>query len=567
MKNKVKLVLIIITILFSNGYLLSQIKDITSPTTTTSQLQSSQLQMNRMGVNADAMQLLSSIQEPPLIQGSPVEGVVDAEKYIVGQGDIFNLGLYGYLNQIIPITVSLEGTVIIPTVGEIKVSDLTLKKAKEKVIAAVKKRYYSSDVSFTLLQPRTFLVQVAGLTQGTYTVTSLTRPSQIISMIFFDTLNVQRRNEESKIGDYLKQFSFRNILLKRKDGTELRVDLYKFFATKDDKYNPTFKEGDLIKIPNNNILNYCISIQGAVQLEGNYEYANDDDLETVIGLARGFDINAEPDSIILFRPYGQSVGFNQYFLSFEKDKNFKINLSDRIFVKYKSEYKKMVSVSVFGEIMRPGVYPITFKNTKLKDVIEMAGGFTQHAYLPLCIVFRKYDEEYLRRDTMEIFINRRANDLIVTEKEKLNFEEDVLGRRNRVVVDFEKLFKENDESQNIILQDKDIVYINDDKKSVYVYGQVQSEGYVAYKQGENADYYIEKAGGYTLAADEGNTRVIKFNTRGWYKPGDTEIYSGDFIYVPKKLGKPFAETMTIISQIASVILGVLTTYILIKNTR
>jgi len=220
-----------------------------------------------------------------------------------------------------------------------------------------------------------------------------------------------------------------------------------------------------------------------------------------------------------------------------------------------------------GEVMRPGVYPITFKNTRLKDMVEMAGGFTSNAYLPLCIVFRKYDEEYLRRDTMEIFVNRRANDLIVTDKEKLNFEEDVLGRRNRVIVDFEKLFVNNDETQNIILQDKDIIYVNDDKKSIYVYGQVQSEGYVTFKEGENYEYYIEKAGGYSLAADEGNTRVIKFNTRGWYKPGDTEINSGDFVYVPKKMGKTFSETITIISQIASVILGVLTTYILIKNTQ
>lgn len=559
MNKYIKFLLIFIALLLvDESY--SQIKEVTGP-------DKNQLQLNKSSVNADATQLLSSMQQPELTLGTPVEGVVDAEKYIVGQGDVFNLGLYGYLNQVIPLTVSLEGTVIIPTVGEIKVSDLTLKKAKEKVIEAVKKRYYSSDVSFTLLQPRTFLIQVSGLTQGTYTVTSLTRPSQIISLIMYDTLNVQKKRDEKEIADGLKQFSFRNIELKRKDGSVIRVDLYKFFATKNDIFNPFLREGDNLKIPNKNILNNCISIQGAVQLQGNYEYAEDDNLETAIELSRGFDINAEPDSIVVYRPYGQSVGFKTYELSFEKDKNFKINLSDRIFVKYKTDYKKMVSVTVMGEIMRPGVYPITFKNTKLKDIVEMAGGFSSNAYLPLCIVFRRYDEEYLKRDTMEIFINRRANDLIVTDKEKLNFEEDVLGRRNRVVVDFEKLFLHNDESQNIILQDKDIVYINDDKKSVYVFGQVQSEGYIPYKKGESVDYYIDKAGGYSLAAEEGSTRIIKFNTRGWYKADDTEIYSGDFIYVPKKLGKPFSETMTIISQIASVILGVLTTYILVKNTQ
>lgn len=568
MRNKLSVIILVIISFFAfceDSY--SQIKDATNTSTYSSQNQANQIQLNKLNVNVDAPQLLSNMQEPMLSNSIPVEGVVEGEKYIVGQGDIFNLGLYGYLNQVMPLTVSLEGTIIIPTVGEIYINGLSLKKAKEKVVTAVKKRYYSSNVSFTLIQPRAFLVQVAGLTQGTYTVTSLTRTSQVISLIFFDTLNIQRRNEENRLGENLKQFSFRNIELKRKDGSVVRVDLYKFFATKDDNYNPTLREGDMIKIPNNNILNNCISVQGAVQLQGNYEYAFDDDLETVIGLGRGFDINAEPDSIYVYRPYGQSSGFETFLLSYEKDKNFKINLSDRIFVKYKTNYRKMLSVTVAGEIMRPGVYPITLKNTKLKEVIEMAGGFSSNAYLPLCIIFRKYDEEYLKKDTMEIFINRRANDLIVTDKDKLNFEEDVLGRRNRLVVDFEKLFLQNDESQNIILQDKDIIYINDDKKTVYVYGQVQSEGYVPFKDGESYQYYVEKAGGYTLAADEKNTRVIKFNSRGWYKAEESKINSGDFIYVPKDLKKPFAETMTIVSQIASVILGVITTYILIKNTQ
>ena len=96
----------------------------------------------------------------------------------------------------------------------------------------------------------------------------------------------------------------------------------------------------------------------------------------------------------------------------------------------------------------------------------MTGGFKQSAYLPLSIVFRRYDEEYTKKDTAEIFVNMRANDLIVNEKDKLSFERDILSRRNRMVVDFEKLFNDNDLSQNILLEDKDVIYINDDKKIV-----------------------------------------------------------------------------------------------------
>lgn len=565
MKNIIKIIILLSFILQIKIY--PQVNQGTDKNQSNSNLQSQFSTSSKTTINTDAMQLLSEIKEPSsMMNGMPVEGIVNPDKYIVGQGDIFSLGLYGYLNQVLPLTVSIEGTIIIPTVGEIRVNDLTLSEAKEKVIKAVKKRYFSSDVSFTLSQPRTFLIQVSGLTQGTYAVTSLSRPSQLLSSILFDTTNAQHKYDNSKMTIEMK-YSLRNMEIKRKDGSVVRVDIYKYFMTKDEKYNPNFKEGDLFKIPTMSLNSNSITVYGAVQLPGHYEFVNGDDLETVIGLGRGFDSNAEPDSILLYRPNIDSKGFQNFVLSYDRDKNFNVNVFDRVFVKYKSDYKKMISVQLLGEISRPGTYPISFKNTKLKEVIEMAGGFTKNAYLPLCIIFRTFDEEYLRKDTMELMINRRANDLIINEKDKLNFEEDVRGRRNRVVVDFEKLYKENDESQNIILEDKDIVYINDNKNAVYIYGQVQSEGYVPFIEGKDYEYYIEKAGGYSLAADKGNTRIIKFNTRGWYKPEDVKLNSGDFIYIPKKTSSTFAETITVVSQVSSVILGILTTYILIKNTQ
>lgn len=76
---------------------------------------------------------------------------------------------------------------------------------------------------------------------------------------------------------------------------------------------------------------------------------------------------------------------------------------------------------------------------------------------------------------------------------------------------------------------------------------------------------MNTAGGYALGADESNARIIKFNTRGWYKPEETNIESGDFIYIPKEVEKTFTQTIGLIAQIAGVILGVLTTYILIAK--
>ena len=136
-----------------------------------------------------------------------------------------NLGVYGFINQQVPIYVTPEGTVVIPTVGEVDVSDLTLREAKSKVVSKVKERYYSSDVSFTLATPRVFLVKVTGLTQGTFQVYPTSRPSDLLKRLFFDTTNVSRvayetTNQQREI--LTTQLSLRNIKLVRKNGTILK---------------------------------------------------------------------------------------------------------------------------------------------------------------------------------------------------------------------------------------------------------------------------------------------------------------------------------------------------------
>lgn len=575
MKNKQILMIILIT-LFSAINAFAQINQTNTNNTTTNQQTSTQNTYNpnqgnlNLKVNSDAPDLMSQFSSQNSQQRTfAVDKAVNPDLYLIGPNDMFSLGLYGYINQTIPLVVNLEGTLIIPTVGEIKVNGLSLTEAKALVVKAVKKRYYSSEVSLTLSMPRVFLISVLSSVQKKMEVTPLTRPSDIISYIFYDTLDIT--NTKYRISnpknEFYPEISLRNIEILRKDGSTVNVDLYRYFSTNDDKYNPYFREGDLLKIPYGMLMKNYITINGAVQLGGIYEYNKNDNLESVIALGRGFDADAETDSITVFRIDPVNSKYQTFNLSYENSKDFKINLYDRVFVKFKTNNIKNLSVVVLGEVNMPGVYPITHKNTTLKEIVDMAGGFKSTAFLPLSILFRSYDEEYTKKDTAEIILNMRANDLIVKEQDKTNFQNDVISRRNRVTVDFEKLFKENDLSQNIILENKDIIYINDDKKIVYVYGQVSNEGYVPYKEGENYEYYISKAGGYSLAAEESDTRIIRFNSRGWYKADKTSVQSGDFIYVPKVVKYSFNENLTLIATLIGTLVSIVSTYLLIKANK
>jgi protein involved in polysaccharide export with SLBB domain len=526
---------------------------------------------NPIRINTDISDILTGMRSPVVGVSAPIEDAINPNFYIIGPNDIFLLGLYGYVNQQVQLTVNPEGSVVIPTVGEFQVSGMKLSDAKKDIIKAVKKRYYSSDVSFTLLSPRTFLVNLTGLVQGTFQATPLTRASELMRYLVFDTLNISKtlyektNRQEFEKPFFRTQISMRNLILRRKNGVEQKVDIYKYYNTKDDKYNPYLIEGDQLKVPNILIEKNYVSISGAVQLGGLYEFSEGDDLETLIGLGRGFDVNAEPDSIILYRPHADKIGVDIVDLSYDKDKAYKIKIFDRIFVKFKSNYQQMATVLVLGEVQRPGYYPVSYKSTKIKEVLEMAGGLKNTACLPLSILFRYWDGEYTTKDSMENYFNQRANDLLITPNDRANFQVDLRARRNRVVLDYEKLINKNDESQNLILEDKDIIYINDNKNIVYVYGQVNNEGYVPFVLGKDYEYYIEQSGGYALGAEKGDTRIIKFSSRGWYKPGTIEVTSGDFIYVPKADKKTFAENFSLIATGISLLISIITTYLLYRS--
>ncbi len=495
-----------------------------------------------------------------------LEGAVDANKYIVGPNDIFSLGIWGVVNTPLPISVSPEGSLIIPSVGEVAVAGLTLAETKSRVIAAVKKRFISAEVTLTLVSPRRFLVTVAGVGQGTYPTSAIMRASSIIAFIFSDSLSLMK---SGTMPNERYNFSFRNIKLKRKNGEIQRIDLYEYFATQDERYNPFLREGDVITLQKYDWEGKFVAVQGAVQFPGVFEYIQGDDLETALQLVRGVASVANLDSITVSRMDPTATRMEKIYLSFDKDKNFKLEPNDRVYVNAHAEQRRDFRVLVLGEVVRPGNYPITLNTTRLSDIINEAGGLLPNSYLPNSEVYRKLDTFFIQtknRDTLENVYTRRLNDIVSNKEEKESFDQDLLYKIGRVNVDFEKLEK-GDNSQDVILKNGDIVYIADNKKEVYVYGQVNRPGFVPYKEGADAQYYIDAAGGYGERADEDEIRVIKFKTREWLEPDEATIQSSDFVYVPRIIKRDFAYDIDLISKVAGVIVSVITLTLLVIQSQ
>ena len=483
-------------------------------------------------------------------QGIPLESTINPEKYFVGPSDLIAVNIWMSPPINFTLTVSPEGTLIIPTIGEVQIADLTLAKAKEKILSEARKKYLTADITATLVKPRPIIVTVAGsvLKPGLYTLNAVDRVHRAIE-------------EANKPSQAPPEMSMRNIVLKHKDGSIDRVDLVKFLATKDDRWNPYLREGDIVIAPRKNQLKNVIGIYGEVNSPGRYEFVEGDSLHDIFQIGMGFTRLALMDSVEFSRLNIDGTILHSEIIDVTKildgtQPDFKLESGDRIVVKAKKELREDYRVYISGEVLNPGTYPITKNRTKLSEVINQAGGFTEFASLKSAELNRRSVQP--SEVEIERLLSSRGG---VSKEDSLDYylETELRLRKEIVNVDFEKLFLKNDSLQDVILQSEDYIFVPSVKKTIYVFGQVISPGHIPFVDGRNADYYVKKAGGFTDRAREADLKIIKSKTKQWLDPGETTIEDGDYVWIPKDPERPFSYYMTIASQAAtvlSVIIGI-----------
>ena len=509
--------------------------------------------------------------EPFFIVGPPLEETIDPKEYVVGPNDVFGLMLPGVSDLTMPLIVSPEGSLLVPNVGEIPVAGMTLEKAKAEVLTAVSRNAKMVKPSYTLLSPRQILVTVLGSVRspGPYIVASSMRVDKAIAMA-----NVTNQPPNPAL-TWSGDFSRRRITIRQKGRQEKLVDLELFFTEGRRDQNPYLQEGDVVVVPPRNIDQASISIFGAVNQQGEYEYREYDSLLILVRIANGLTPNADRGNVEITTLSTDAATSASRLVDLGaildgKQSDIPLSNKDRVVVREKIDRRRDFKVHVRGEIRFPGMYPITQDSTRLTEIIARAGGFTDYAYLPAAEIERKQlTAAGMTVDlTQEALLNARLNDQLITPEERAYYEMEAQLRRGTVAVDFERLFHRRDSTADVYLQDGDIVYIPNEIQTVYVYGQVPKPGYVSYKPGANLSYYLQQAGGYSEEAEEGQTRVIKAKTREWKDPSDTTIEPGDTIWVPKDIRYPFGYYMNMVSQAAGFISVVLSmTVIIIQLTK
>ena len=318
-----------------------------------------------------------------------------------------------------------------------------------------------------------------------------------------------------------------------------------------------------------------VSINGEVHYPGTYRYAENESIEDLIIQAGGpteaaslvkIDVArriTNPNAMEADDQIAQTFSFKltpDFTISGQPD--FTLKPFDEVYVRRSPNYTEQQNVTVEGEVQFEGTYALSNKGQRLSEVIKLAGGLTKRAYPEGTKLLRLMTPE--ERDQMETMLRtaqrNSGNDTIDVKKLMTN-------ANYPVGIEMDKALENPGSEDDPILREGDRIIVPRYDGTVKINGEVLYPNTVRFKEGKNAKYYIDLAGGTTSTAKESRTIIIYMNGMVAKADRKHKPAPGCQIVVPtKRKGRAMgiAEWLTIGSSTASIATMIATIANLIK---
>ena len=139
------------------------------------------------------------------------------------------------------------------------------------------------------------------------------------------------------------------------------------------------------------------------------------------------------------------------------------------------------------------------------------------------------------------------------------------GPRQRVPIDLQRLLVEKDESQNVLLQNGDVLTLPVVEDKVYVVGEVKAPGAQDFRPDLTPREYLALAGGPSNRAKVKNTTVTFRNGRTYAMAEAPPLEAGAVVTVPEVAVKWYQDYLLIAQTIASLITAYTGIYVLFNG--
>jgi polysaccharide biosynthesis/export protein len=355
----------------------------------------------------------------------------------------------------------------------------------------------------------------------------------------------------------------RAIILRHNTGEVQVVDLEWFRATGDYSFNPYLRNDDVLIFPSIDGTRDFLSISGAVNRPVKVQYVPGDRLGSIIKLAAGFAAGADTLGIVNISRL-DATGQHEEQIRVSVTDNPVLQRGDRIWIPSTENERKDYRVTIAGEVHQPGSIPVTKNSTTIREVIQRAGGFrpTADTWRTELIRGANVFQSLFFSEAFENLMMSRSADISVEDSLVFTIDDRLRLQRGNGLIDFAHL--DSTEAGAFIVRDGDFIFVPEIQKLVYVFGQIQSPGYVPFVEGRGYQYYIEKAGGENRTARD-EVYLISGKTRSWSLVSDDgriPIEPGDFLWVPKQPRRSFDYYLTRFGSAAQIV-GALATLILL----
>ena len=307
-----------------------------------------------------------------------------------------------------------------------------------------------------------------------------------------------------------------------------------------------------------------LTILGEVLFPGTYVFSENTTVEDLILQAGGLKNSASTSKVEVARrivnPASEEVDsvISKTFsfalkdgLLVDGEPGFVLLPFDEVFVHQSAGYSIQQNVTIEGEVMFSGVYSLSKRETRLSDVLKMAGGPNQYAYVKGARLERKVNEEERHKMEEALQIARReqqtnmmetalgsSNALAIAQlaekQSKSELEKFQIPSTYPIGIELDKALAHPGCEEDLILREGDKIYVPQYNGTIKVNGAVLHPNTVGYKKGKKASYYINQSGGYSKNARKNQTYIVYMNGMISRIGSKTKVEPGCEIIVPSK---------------------------------
>jgi len=315
-----------------------------------------------------------------------------------------------------------------------------------------------------------------------------------------------------------------------------------------------------------------ITIMGEVKVPGTYDYAENETIEDFIIQAGGLTDAASTARVDVYRriidpkatTYSKEIAQNFSFtlkdgLLVDGDRSFTLMPYDEVVVRRSPGFMPQRNIMVVGEVLFDGPYTLDRKDLRLSDVIKMAGGVTDKAYVRGARIERPLnDDEKFRLEHLLKMAQVQGGSGLDASK---------MGQDTvyYVGIELDKALANPGSDYDVVLREGDRLVVPEYSGTVKINGNVMHPNTVAYMQGKSYKWYINKAGGYGNGAKRSKAYILYQNglvskvSKGKIEPGCEIIVpnktrsANQNIAMIASLGTSLATMVTMIATVTNLI--------------